>query len=213
MRKASICTLLLLLTILSCESKNKILVSEGIIAPIKFEKAKYYKYPYNYSIPYIDSIHNKNSIKPTVYSNVKSLDSNNNIPQKIYAFDKETWKKSIEYFDTSLNKKSVTYLLDGDQKIFRDYYQAYNGSDFYKYDINKPRNKADLINYLNVNKLKYKVVKFYKSENADVLDILVNNDQYKIVLDSMFCKSYLFYNKRDTINLINLSNVSSVIYR
>lgn len=197
-----------LLFSLSCEPKKNILPEEGIIAPNKFKKNSYFRYSFIYKIPY-----KNDSIIPIVYSNVKPLDSNNNIPQKIYAFDKETWKKSIQYFDSSLKKKSITYILNGEKVIFRNFYEAYNGEEYYKYIINKPRNRADLIKFLEKNKLKYKILKFYKSEKSDVLNILVNEQQYKIILDSTFCKSYLLYDKINSIDETNLSNISSFIYK
>ncbi|KGT08745.1 hypothetical protein NV63_13340 [Elizabethkingia anophelis] len=83
--------------------------------------------------------------------------------------------------------------------VFRDFYRSYIGKEYHKSDINKPRNKEDLIKYLKSKNAKYKILSIGKSEKADVVKAKINNSFYEIVVDSTFCKSYLYYNEKDTI--------------
>ena len=49
-----------------------------------------------------------------------------------------------------------------------------------------------------------KILSIGKSEKADVVKAKINNSFYEIVVDSTFCKSYLYYNEKDTILIIQL---------
>ncbi len=187
------------LLILSCKS-NKNFEQEDIVQMKPFSKANYYKYAYVKNEPYFEGNVKIDSFKPIIYTNVKPLEINKNIPQKIYALSKNSWKSSKEYFHNDLQGMSVVYLEKNNKILFRNYYKSYTGKDFYKQDINKPRNKEDLVKYLKNKNAKYKFFSIKKSEKADVINADINGHFYRIIVDSTFCKSYLYYNKKDTIN-------------
>lgn len=187
------------LMILSCKS-HKSVEQDEIIQTKPFSKVNYYKYTYRNNEPYIESNIKIDSFKPIIYTNVKPLDTNKAIPQKIYSLSKYSWKSSKEYFYNDLQGLSIVYLEKNNKILFRNFYRSYTGKDFYTSDINKPRNKEDLIKYFENKKAKFKILSVNKSEKADVINVDINGDFYKIIVDSTFCKSYLYYNKRDTIN-------------
>lgn len=127
-------------------------------------------------------------------------DKSKKYPRKIYTLISINRKKSsIEYFEKKLNGENLSFIEKNNKIVFRDYYRNYTGKDYYKSNINKPRNKKDLIKYLESKKAKYKILSINKSEKADVIKANINGHFYEIVVDSTFCKSFLYYNEKDTI--------------
>lgn len=191
------------LCLYSCKTSDK--ADHNTIIELKpFSKDIYYMYHYSTNEYYLDGNNKIDSFKPIIYTNVKPLENNKNIPQKIYALRNNSHKKSKKYFYNDLKGMSIVYLEKDDKIIFRNYYKSYTGKDFNKYDITKPRSKKDLIKYFKFKKVNFKILNTTKSENADVVKAEVGGLLYKIVVDSTFCKSYLYYKKQDTINNFQL---------
>lgn len=199
MKQKLIIFMALFFLILACKT-HKEFTDASIIETKPFNKDKLYKYFYKDVEQYLKNGIIKNSFKPIIYTNVKPLETNKNIPQKIYAISNNSWKSSKKYFYNDLHGMSIVYLENNNKIVFRNFYLSYYGDDFYNYSVTKPRNKEDLIKYFDQKNVKYKILNVSKSEKADVVEVEVNNLYYKIIVDSAFCKSYLYYNKLDSIN-------------
>lgn len=190
--------------ILSCQAKKNS-QDLGIIESTPFSKSSYHKYDNGYLRCNAQKL---DSFRSYIYTNVEPSDKNKKYPRKIYTLigvykDKET----SEYFDKKLKGENLSFIEVNNKIIFRDFHKSYTGKDYYKSDINKPRNKEDLIKYLKSKNAKYKILDISKSEKADVVKAKINGSFYEIVVDSTFCKSYLYYNEKDTI-----CNYSTIIY-
>lgn len=179
----------------SCQTK-KINLDIDIIENIPFSKENFYKYDNGYLR---DDQKKIDSFRYYIYTNVEPLDENKELPKKIYDASRR-WKENVDYFYKTLNGESLSFIEKNTKIVFRDFYRSYIGKDYYKSDINKPRNKEDLIKYLEYKKAEYKILGSYKSEKADVVNAKINNKFYKIVVDSTFCNSNLYYNEKDTIH-------------
>lgn len=190
--------------ITSCQTKKGNQDLE-IIERVPFSKSSFYKYDNGYWKQHPQKL---DSFRSYIYTNVEPSDKTKKYPIKINTLisvnrDKET----SEYFDKKLKGKHLSFIELNNKIVFRDFYQSYTGKNYYKLDINKPRNKEDLIKYLKNKKTSYKILSVSKSEKTDVVEARINGFYYKIIVDSTFCKSYLYYNDKDTVY-----NYSTVLF-
>ncbi|CAM3523760.1 hypothetical protein ELOC111193_09275 [Elizabethkingia occulta] len=190
--------------IISCQTK-KVKQDIDIIENIPFSKNNFYKYDNGYLR---NNPQKLDSSRSYIYTIIEPSDENRKYPRKIYTLisinrDKET----SEYFYKKLKGENLSFIEMNNKIVFRDFYRSYIGKEYHKSDINKPRNKEDLIKYLKSKNAKYKILSIGKSEKADVVKAKINNSFYEIVVDSTFCKSYLYYNEKDTI-----FNYSTVLF-
>lgn len=190
--------IILNLFVLSCKT-NRNTEQDDIIELNSFSEKNYYKY--------IDKIgyHIANdSFKAILYSNVKPLKENEKIPQKIFGRG-SYWNDSKIYFQKELKGKSLSYLEKNNKVVFRNFYYDYSVSQ--EKNINKPTNINELRTYLNSKKVNYKIIRVKKKSSSDIIDVEIQNQLYRIVLNNGLCESYLFYNKRDTINFDAYKNI------
>ena len=193
--------------IISCQAKknNQDL---GIIESTPFSKSNYYKYDNGYLR---NNPQKLDSFQSYIYTIVEPSEKNKKYPRKIYTLigiNKD--KTASEYFDKLLNGENLSFIEMNNKIVFRDFYKSYTGKDYHKSDINKPRNKEDLLKYLKSKNAKYKILDVSKSERADIVKAKINGFYYKIVVDSTFCKSYMYYDEKDTI--CNYSTVVSTFF-
>jgi hypothetical protein len=203
MKKRIAVFLLLSLLIISCKT-NTNLGKDSIVEINPFFEKNYYKYTSksDYHIA-------NDTFKVVLFSNVKPLDENKESPQKIYTFQ-SYYKNSKTYFYKELNGKSISYLKKKNKIIYRHYFQDYK-------DVNSnestPKNKEDVIKYLDKNKIKYTLIKSYKESGSDVLDFKIDNKFLKIVATPNFCESYMCYDLKDSINVENYRTIVANFYR
>lgn len=146
---------------------------------------------------------------PILYSNVKPLKENDNVPEKIFGVG-SYWKDSKIYFQKELKGKSISYLERNNVIIIRNVFYDYNANS--KENINKPKNFSELKEYLNANSVKYNVLKFQRKHNTDIIEVEIENKFYKIILNNGLLESYLFYNKKDTVNFKAYKNIIENFY-
>ncbi|MDY3318127.1 hypothetical protein PG637_01730 [Riemerella anatipestifer] len=77
----------------------------------------------------------------------------------------------------------------------------------YRYDSESDKftNLESFTKYLKSKKLDYKVINIRKINSTDdidtdVVDIEIQKKFYKVILNENFGESYLFYDKKDTVN-------------
>lgn len=194
--------------IISCQAKKNNQDLE-IIESATFSRSNYYKYDDGYLRCNAQKLDSSQSY---IYTIVEPLKRNKKYPRKIYTSISISHgnKEDSEYFYKKLKGEHLSFIEMNNKIVFRDFYKSYDGEDYYQSDINRPRNKEDLIKYLEYKKANYKILSSRKSEKADIIRAKINNNFYKIVVDSTFCKSYLYYNEKDTI--CNYSTVVSTFF-
>lgn len=202
MKRITLIYLMTCFLIISCKTNN--FEEDGIIQKTTFSDKNYYKY-----IDEIGYTINKDSFKPVLYSNVKPLEENKNFPQKIFAIQ-SYYDDSRKYFYQDLKGKSVSYLKRNDKIVFRHYYQVYDGN---KSKNKNPKNKVEVINWLNKNKINFKTLKSYQKEGSDILDLNINNQFVRIVATDSFCESYSSYDIKDSVNIETYRTIIGNFYK
>ncbi len=189
----------------SCQTK-KISPDIDIIESIPFSKENFYKYDNGYLK---NNLQELDSFKSNIYTIVEPLEENRKLPKKIYAlpFDRKRWKKSVNFFEKKLEGKNLSYLEVNNKIIVREFYNDYSIDS--TNNVSEITNVAELKKKLENRKLSYKLIKLEKVASTDVVNIDIENKYYKIILNKNMCKSYLFYNKKDTMNYYLYQNVFS----
>lgn len=190
----------------SCQTKKNT-QSIDIIENEPFLKSNFYKYEYENFVNYCNYNNQQkvDSFRPIVYTVVKPLSKIKKFPEKVYAlsFDSNRWKESLSYFKNDLKGKNISYLEKDNKIIIRNFYIDYN--------INKknsnPTNIQELEKFLKSKKILYKILNTKKEGSYFIIDLIANNNLYKIILDKNHCTSYLFYDKKDTICFKGYSNI------
>ncbi|AZI32944.1 hypothetical protein [Kaistella carnis] len=193
----------LILPFLSCNiNKSDDLTS--IIETKSFNKQDFNKYTTKSKYNVIG-----HEFSPILYSNVKPLKENNNVPEKIFGVG-SYWKDSKVYFQKELKGESISYLEKNDTIVVRNVYYDYSADS--QLDINKPRNINELKEFLKRKNVKFDVLNFKRNVKTDIIDIEIENKFYKIILNNGLLESYLFYNKKDTINFKPYKNIIANFY-
>ena len=210
--KNIIITIFLIASFCACKKKE----TEGLFAQKTFINSDYY----NYHIDDYYRYYTKNDVneikydtfRPMIYTNVRPFEENKKYPEQVFdPFSRA--EKSRKYFHQKLDQTLVAYVAKDNKLIYRYFYRAYEGPDYYKNTIDKPRNLDDLKKYLSHLKLNYKILDTLKrkpiTEKEKFMDSLmtsktyqlkVNNYFYRVTLDSAFCRSQLYYQPKDTIS-------------
>lgn len=178
----------------------------GIIESIPFSKDKYYKYDNGYLRP--DPL-KVDSLKSNVYTIVEPFEEKESLPKKIY--DTNRFKKSIDYFEKELKGKNLSYIEIGNKIVIRGFYNEYKYASVD--DKNRFTNLNELKKYLDNEKFSYSIIKYRKAGLTDIIDIDIDNKFYKIIINKNRCESFLFYNKKDTLNFYLYKNVLSNFYK
>lgn len=199
--KLKILSVLLFLFALSCKT-NKSIEDPLFIDVEKTsdkEILKLFKYTYPINRTFFN-IKQLDSFKPVIYSFVRPLDGNKKFPEKIYEnFYKDTYAESLNYFKNNLQGKNISYLQKNNEIVFRYYYQDYRYAAAKKSN-NFPKNKKDIIYFLEKNKIKYNLLKTIKAGDGDLVNLEIGNKFLQITATSTFCESYTCYELKDSIN-------------
>lgn len=194
---------LLILPFLSCKT-NK---SDNIVSIIEtksFIKHDFYKYSTKSKYTVIGD-----EFSPILYSNVKPLKENKSVPEKIFGIG-SYWKDSKMYFQKELKGESISYLEKNNVIIVRNVFYDYSVDS--KLDINKPRSLNELEKLLKSRNIKYNILNVQRKVKTDIVDIEIENKFYKIMLNNGLLESYLFYNKKDTVNFKAYKNIIADFY-
>lgn len=194
--------LIILLLVLSCESKIERQTFINVDEASEKQIESLFKYTYPVKRKYFNNDKAKtDSFKPVIFSYVKSLEEDK-YPQRIFGIGSRMQKSTLDYFQNDLRGKNVSYLKKDSRIIFRYYYHEYKFSSL-KTDIERPKNKEEIINFLKENKIKYKLLKSIKAGNGDLVNLKINNKFIQITATSSFCKSLICYDLKDSINVQN----------
>ena len=60
--------------------------------------------------------------------------------------------------------------------------------------------------------IKYNILNVQRKVKTDIVDIEIENKFYKIMLNNGLLESYLFYNKKDTVNFKAYKNIIADFY-
>lgn len=189
---------------------KKISIGTDIIENVPFSKSDFYKYDSGYLR---DNIQKSDSFRSNIYTIVEPLDENKRLPKKINAlpFDTKRWKKSVDYFEKKLKGKNLSYLEINNKIVVRRFYSDYRFRS--KKDISILTDVDDLKKHLELKKLNYEIHSIKKIDSTDIIDVEIQSKLYKIILNKNLCESYLFYNKKDTVNYNLYRNVIVDFYR
>lgn len=210
--KNIIITIFLIASFCACKKKE----TEGLFAQKAFVNSNYYSYDIdNYYRYYKKNGANEieyDTFRPMIYTNVRPFEENAKYPEQVFEPSGRA-KNSRKYFSRELNQIFVAYVAKANKLIYRSFFRDYQGPDYYKNTIDKPRNLDDLKKYLSHTKLNYKIIDTLKrkpiTEKEKLMDSLitsktynltVNNYFYRVTLDSAFCESQLYYQPKDTIS-------------
>ncbi|USL95848.1 hypothetical protein D1J36_001690 [Riemerella anatipestifer] len=196
--KTTIYYISIFILVISCQERKKN-QDLGFIETKPFSKNNYYKYDNGF---FRNKPQDIDSFRSYIYTIVEPLEEDENLPKRIFGIiRRHKWKKSINYFDKELKGKNLSYLEINNKIVFRNFYFEYRlDSDFDKFT-----NLESFTKYLKSKNLDYKVIKSRKINSintldTDEIDIEIQKKFYKVILNERLGVSYLFYDRKDTVN-------------
>lgn len=153
------------------------------------------------------------------YTNVRPLQQDKSRPIPIFC---SFCKSPRKYYFDDLHQTFFAYVEKDGKPFFRWYEQGFYGKDYRKRNLRKPRNIRDLTEYLQQEKISYKIIDTVNVQKrieddqkidaelkpyiiADIKSktyrMLIQGAIYEVTLDSASCQTLRCYNAKDTANL------------
>ncbi|MRM83040.1 hypothetical protein [Riemerella anatipestifer] len=196
--------------VISCQERKKN-QDLGFIETKPFSKNNYYKYD---NVFFRNKPQDIDSFRSYIYTTVEPSEKNKSLPKKIYAlsFDRR-WKEGFNYFKNELKGKDLSYLEVNNKIVVRRFYFEY----MFDSEFDKFTNLESFTKYLKSKKLDYKVIKSRKINSINVLDtdeidIEIQKKFYKVILNERLGESFLFYDKKDTVNFNIYRNTLTLFF-
>ncbi|MDY3318130.1 hypothetical protein PG637_01745 [Riemerella anatipestifer] len=209
--KTTIYYISIFILVISCQERRKN-QDLGFIETKPFSKNNYYKYDNGF---FRNKPQDIDSFRSYIYTIVEPLEEDENLPKRIFGIiGRHKWKKSINYFNKELKGKDLSYLEVNNKIVVRRFYFEY----MFDSEFDKFTNLESFTKYLKSKKLDYKVINIRKitstddiDTDTDVVDIEIQKKFYKVILNENFGESYLFYDKKDTVNF-NLYRTNLILF-